>query len=129
MAKTTTETPGARNGAQAASRLEQSAALMNVEPLLTASNKWLENMLALSNEMFEFGRSRLDRNIEMSKAIARSGSFDEAIELQADFTRTLVNDYVSEATKLADLSTRVVMESFSAWQSSTRSLSSPQGSV
>jgi hypothetical protein len=129
MAKTTTETPGARNGAQAALRLEQSAALMNVEPLLTASNKWLENMLALSNEMFEFGRSRLDRNIEMSKAIARSGSFDEAIELQADFTRTLVNDYVSEATKLADLSTRVVMESFSAWQSSTRSLSSPQGSV
>lgn len=129
MAKTTTETHGARNGAQAALRLEQGAALMNVEPLLTASNKWLENMLALSNEMFEFGRSRLDRNIEMSKAIARSGSFDEAIELQADFTRTLVNDYVSEATKLADLSTRVVMESFSAWQSSTRTLSSPQGSV
>ena len=129
MAKTTTETHSARNGAQTAMRLEQSAALMNVEPLLTASNKWLENMLALSNEMFEFGRSRLDRNIEMSKAIARSGSFDEAIELQADFTRMLVNDYVSEATKLADLSTRVVMESFSAWQSSTRTLSSPQGSV
>lgn len=129
MAKTTIETQGTRNGAQTASRLEQSAALMGVEPMLNASNKWLESMLALSNEMFEFGRSRLDRNIEMSKAIARSGSFDEAIELQADFTRMLLNDYVSEATKLADLGTRALMDSLSAWQSSARHLSSTQGSV
>jgi hypothetical protein len=129
MAKTTNETYGGRNGPQAALRLEQNAALMNVEPLLHAGNKWFESMLALSTELFEFSRSRLDRSIEMSKAMARSGSFDEAIELQADFTRTLMNDYVSEANKLADLGTRALMDSFSAWQNSARTMQAPQASA
>jgi hypothetical protein len=129
MARTTNEAQGGRNGHQTALRLEQNAALMNVEPLLHAGNKWLESMLALSTELFEFSRSRLDRGIEMSKAMARSGSFDEAIELQADFTRTLMNDYVSEAGKLADLGTRALMDSLSAWQTSARTMQAPQPSA
>jgi len=91
-----------------------------IEPLLEAGNKWLENWAAVSSELLEFGRARLDRSIEASQALARSGSLDEAMDLQVTYTRTTMREYFAEASKLADLSTRAMLESFWAWQPALR---------
>jgi hypothetical protein len=99
-----------------AAAFDPSQALSGLEPLFQAGNKWLENWVALGSEILEFSRSRLDRNLEASKAIARSGSIDQAMDLQADYARTVVRDYFAEATKLADLSTRAMLDSLMAWQ-------------
>jgi hypothetical protein len=95
-------------------------AINGIEPILQASNKWFENWAAVSSELLEFGRSRLDRNIEVGKAIARSNSFDEAIELQADYARSTVREYFSEAGKLADIGTRAVIDTVMVWQPAMR---------
>lgn len=96
------------------------AALTTFDPLFQASNRLLEGWMAMSSEMLEFGKSRLDRGIEMSKAMAQSTSFNEAIDLQATYTRSIVQDYVSEAQKIADLGARSLLDSFSTLQQQTR---------
>ncbi|HYM03655.1 MAG TPA: phasin family protein [Stellaceae bacterium] len=96
------------------------AVISSLEPVLHVSSKWLEHWVAVSSEILEFGRSRLDRNFEISKAIARSGSMDEAMDLHADYTRSALRDYFSEAGKLADLGTRAMLESLQTWRPAAR---------
>jgi len=96
------------------------AAITNLDPLLQASNRLLEGWVAMSSEILEFGRTRIDRGLEMSKAMAQSTSFNEALDLQATYTRSIVQDYVSEAHKIVDLGTRSLLDSFSTLQQQTR---------
>jgi hypothetical protein len=92
------------------------AALPSLDPLFQASNRLLEGWMAVSSEMLEFGRNRFDRGLEMSKAMAQSTSFNEAIDLQATYTRSIVNDFVSEAHKIVDLGARSLLDSFTTLQ-------------
>jgi phasin family protein len=94
------------------------AAMPNLEPLMQASNKMLETWVALSTQILEFNKARIDQSIEASRAIASSSSINEAMDLQANFTRNMVQEYLSEATKIADLSTRTIMDGISAMQKS-----------
>jgi hypothetical protein len=96
------------------------AALTALDPLLQASNRLLEGWMAVSSEMLEFGKTRFDRSLEMSKAIVQSSSLNEALDLQATYTRSIVQDYVSEAQKIADLGARSVFDSFTTLQRQAR---------
>ncbi|HEX3501163.1 MAG TPA: phasin family protein [Stellaceae bacterium] len=96
------------------------AALTTLDPLFQASNRLLEGWMAVSSEILEFGKTRFDRGLEMSKALAQSSSFNEALNLQATYTRSIVQDYVSEAQKIADLGARSVLDSFTTLQQQAR---------
>ncbi|HTZ78221.1 MAG TPA: phasin family protein [Stellaceae bacterium] len=97
------------------------------EPLFHAGNRMLETWRVVSEELMEFGKSRLTRNIEVGRKVARCGSLDEAIEAQADYARSTMQDYIAESSKIAELSTRALFESLSAWQPEKRA-SSTNGS-
>lgn len=121
MAKTQAEDMRVkRSETQVTAAFDPTQALTGIEPIFQASNKWLENWMAVGSEILEFSRARLDRNLEVSKAIARSGSIDQAMELQADYARSMVREYFNEAGKLADLSTRAMFDSLSALQPAMR---------
>ena len=109
-----------RGDAQITAAFDPSQALNGIEPILQASNKWLETWMAVGSEMLDFSRARLDRNLEMGKAIARSSSFDEALTLQANHARATLNEYFSEASKIADLGTRALFDSITALQPAMR---------
>jgi hypothetical protein len=95
------------------------ASMPNLEPLVQASNRMVETWVALSTQILEFNKARIDQSIEASRAIASSSSINEAMDLQAQFTRNMVQEYLTEATKIADLSTRTIMEGISAIQKTT----------
>jgi len=99
---------------------DPSQAVGAIEPLLQAGNKWLESWMALGTEILEFSRARLDHNLEVGKAMTRTSKLEEAMDLQADYARTALRDYLNEASKLADLGTRAMLDSFSAWQGSAK---------
>jgi Phasin protein len=99
---------------------DPSRAFGGMEPLLQVGNRWVENWAAMSSELIAFGRTRLDRNIEAGKAFARSSSLDEAMDVQADFTRAALREFFAEAGKIADLGTRAMLESLRAWQPASR---------
>ncbi|HZB89878.1 MAG TPA: phasin family protein [Stellaceae bacterium] len=109
-----------RRDMQIAAAFDPGQALSSMEPLFTASNKWLENCVAVGSELLEFSRSRLDRNLEISKAMAKCGSIDETMGLHEDYARSIVRDYFAQAGKLADLGTRAMFEAFSIWQPALR---------
>jgi predicted kinase len=109
-----------RGDTQVTAAFDPSQTLNGIEPIFQASNKLLETWMAVGSEILEFSRARLDRNLEVGKAIARSSSIDEAIELQADHARSTVREYFSEAGKIADLGTRALLDSFSVWQPAMR---------
>jgi len=92
------------------------AAMPSLDPLFQAGNRLLEGWMAVSSELLEFGKTRLDRGFEASRAIAQSTSLNEAIDLQAKFTQSAVQDYLSEANKLADLGTRSLLDTLTTLQ-------------
>jgi hypothetical protein len=106
-----------RNGEQAVSDTMFGAiGVPGLDPLFQASNRLLDAWLAVSNELMEFGTAQLDRSLEMQQAMARATSLNEAIDLQTKFARSAVEDYLSEASKLADLSARSLLDSVSSLQ-------------
>ncbi|HWI26278.1 MAG TPA: phasin family protein [Stellaceae bacterium] len=99
---------------------DPSQAMGGIEPLLSASNRWFESWVAMSSELLEFSRNRLDRNLEVGRAMARSSGIEETMDLQADYARSTLRDYFAEASKLADLGTRVMFDNLWSWQSASR---------
>ena len=88
----------------------------NLEPFFQASTKALDTWREVSEELLEFGKSRLTRNMEMSRKVTESPSLDKAMEAQADFARSMMQDYIAETGRLAELGTRAMAETFSCWK-------------
>ena len=101
-------------------------AVPNLEPIVEASSKLLETWMQLSNEILEFSKARIDQSLEASRAIASSTSINEAMDLQAKYARSMVQECLTEATKIADLSTRSLIEGFTAMQKSANVAEPPQ---
>ena len=118
MAKPTTQDRGQRPGFpfDAIPGLDPASFAANLEPFFQAGTKALDSWRVVSEELLEFGKARLTRNIEMSRKVTESPSFDKAIEAQADFARSMMQDYIAETGKLAELGTRAMAETFSCWK-------------
>lgn len=99
------------------SALDPASFAANLEPFFQAGTKALDAWRVVSEELLEFGKARLTRNLEMSRKVTQSASLDKAIEVQADFARAAMQDYIAETGKLAELGTRAMAESFSFWKS------------
>ncbi len=130
MAKpTTTQDRSQRPGISfdAIPALDPASFAANLEPFFQAGTKALDTWRVVSEELLEFGKSRLTRNIEMSRKVTESPSLDKAFEAQADFARTMMQDYIAETGKLAELGTRAMAETFSCWK--TEAAKTPAGRV
>jgi len=119
MAKPTTQDRGQRPGFAFDSLpgLDPASFAANLEPFFHAGTKALDTWRVVSEELLEFGKSRLTRNMEMSRKVTQSPSLDKAFEVHADFARSLMEDYIAETGKLAELGTRAMAETFSYWKS------------
>jgi len=89
----------------------------NLEPFFLASSRFIENWRKASEELLEFGKTRVGRNIETGRKVARSASLEEAIEHQSEFARSLMQDYIAETGKLAELGSRAISDTFEFWRS------------
>ena len=100
------------------------AGVPNFEPIVEASSKMLETWMQLSSQILEFSKARIDQSLEASRAIASSTSINEAMDVQAKYARSMVQECLTEATKIADMSTRTLIEGFTAMQK-TANISEP----
>jgi phasin protein len=95
------------------------AALPNLQPFFQVSNRLFEAWMSVGTEILEFSKARMDQSLEMSRQISQTQSLNEAIDLQQKFARDLMQDCLSEANRLADLSTRGLIDSMSTLQRGT----------
>ncbi|HUN48289.1 MAG TPA: phasin family protein [Stellaceae bacterium] len=130
MAKTTgQENRGRRAGAgmEGFPALDPTQFAANFEQMFSAGNRMLETWRVVSEELMAFGKSRLTRNIEVGRKVAGCASFDEAMEAQADYARALMQDYIAESSKIAELGTKAWFESLSVWQPEKKGLRASNG--
>ena len=127
MAKPTTQDRGQRPGFPFDSipALDPASFAANLEPFFHAGSKALDSWRVVSEELLEFGKARLTRNMEMSRKVTEAPSLDKCIEAQADFARAMMQDYIAETGKLAELGTRAMAETFSYWK--TEAARTPAG--
>jgi hypothetical protein len=103
-------------GANILPGLDPATFAANLEQFFHAGSKVMDHWRQVSDELCEFGKSLLKRNMEVGHKVTRCGSVDEALEAQTDFARTMVQDYIAESGKLAEMSTRAIFEGLSAWK-------------
>jgi hypothetical protein len=90
------------------------------DAVLTAGNRAFEAWREIGAELIEFSKSRVDQGLEIGSAVARSSSFNEVMELQAKFAQSTVNDFLAEARKLTDMSTRPIIDGLAVLQKTAR---------
>jgi hypothetical protein len=88
----------------------------SLEQFFQASGKVIDHWRQVSDELCEFSKSRLRNNMEVGHKVTRCGSVDEALVAQTDFARTMMQDYIAESGKLAEMSARAIIEGLSAWK-------------
>ena len=118
MAKATTQDRGQRPGFSfdAIPAFDPASFAANLEPFFQAGTKALDSWRVVSEELLEFGKARLTRNMEMSRKVTESPSLDKAFEAQADFARSMMQDYIAETGRLAELGSRAMAETFLCWK-------------
>ena len=90
------------------------------DTILTTGSRVFEAWREIGAELIEFSKARVDQGMEMGSAVARSASFNEVMELQVKFAQSTMNDFLAQASKLTDMSTRPIIESFAVLRKTTR---------
>jgi phasin family protein len=64
----------------------------------------------ISREMMEFGRKRLEQNLQRVDALAKCRTPHELVEAQTDFIRDNLEDLVHSTRRLAEVSMQMADE-------------------
>ncbi len=81
--------------------------------LITATTAATANGLqALSAEAGEFSKKRVETNYALGQRLLKARSLDEIIELQSDFARASLNDFITETTRIGVLYSDLAKEVF-----------------
>jgi hypothetical protein len=73
-------------------------------PLLRSYSAWLDSVTNVQAEALRFTLDRMRKSMEMPSRLAECKAPTELFEVQADFARTMVSDYVTESERLLSLS-------------------------
>ena len=76
---------------------------------LTAAAKGIET---LSSENLAFAKQTMDEGIKASKAMMSAKSVQEFITLQTDYSRSVFDQFVNQATKMNDIAMCMAKDSY-----------------
>jgi hypothetical protein len=84
-----------------------------MEIFAQACQAYATGVATLNGELMGFVNTRLNRDIELSRALCRCANWSDAINLQQDWAQQATREYLAEAGRITDLASRVAQES---WQ-------------
>jgi len=82
-----------------------------IETMETARTSMVEGLSQVQREIADFVSERIRHDMETQKALLRCRTFEEVRNVQADFFRTAVDHYSTEATRLMKIGTDIVSKS------------------
>lgn len=88
----------------------------NFDAFVKASTIAAQGYGAIGQRWVDFTRASLEKGIEAGRAVATAKSVKDAVELQSDFARTVLDRYVTETTKLSELSAKTTTEALAPIQ-------------
>jgi phasin family protein len=97
---------GASEGTQKAAE----AAARNLASISRSGTVLANGMQTLSREMVEFGRKRMEQNLQRVDALTKCRTPHELIEAQTDLIRDNLEDFVHNTRRIAEVSLRMAEE-------------------
>ncbi len=108
--KATSETSKARTNEQ----LERMTAFNGtaMEIFSQACQAYASGVATLNGELMGFVNSRLNRDVELGRALSQCSNWSDAVNLQQDWAQQANQEYLAEASRLMELSSKVAKESW-----------------
>jgi hypothetical protein len=113
----------ARRASETASRSSEELLTIgrdNMEGVARASQAMLKGASELGSLWASFWNEQLTTGMEAMRSLAQSDSWDEALRLQNEFTRSSLDRVFSRALKSAEVTSEMVTNSFMPLQESAR---------
>ncbi len=82
----------------------------NVDALVQSGTIASQGAQDLGREVVAYTQASLDKSITTGKSLLTAKSLKEVVDLQTEFFKSSFESFVSEATRIQDLSTRVTNE-------------------
>ena len=113
MARKSQVTPESAR-ARANEQWEGMAAFNNeaAEILTTACLAYANGVATMNGELLGFVRTRLNHDVELSRALSQCANWSDAVNLQQDWARQATEEYLAEAGKLTELASKVAKENW-----------------
>jgi len=77
-----------------------------------ACQAYASGVATLNGELMGFVNSRLNRDVELGRALSQCSNWSDAVNLQQDWAQQANQEYLAEASRLMDLSSKVAKESW-----------------
>ena len=84
----------------------------NLEAVMVSAQAVIGNLQAINGETLAFVQSRMKESLSTSKRLAECTSPEAAIEIQLEFAKAALQSYVDQYSKLGELGSRLVSDSF-----------------
>ena len=84
----------------------------NLEALVASATATQRGVEALSSQSLAYGKKSWEDGVAAAQTIAQARSVQELVELQTSFAKTAMETYMAELTKMTDVLTASVKDSF-----------------
>lgn len=82
----------------------------NVDAMVRSGTIMAKGLEVLGNEMMAFARTSMEDNVAATKALFGVKSVRELVDMQTEYTRKNMNQFLAESAKLTELSVKVANE-------------------
>ena len=77
-----------------------------------ACQAYAVGMATLSSEVMSFASGRVNQDVELGHALCRCGKWSDAMDLQQDWMHQATQEYLGEASRLIDLTSKVAKDNW-----------------
>jgi phasin family protein len=88
----------------------------NLEAFVASGQAMLTGLQEINREALSFAQAQLSEGVEASRSILAARSATEAFERQGAYSREFTQKWFAEVSKLVQMSTKIVNESFGPLQ-------------
>jgi hypothetical protein len=96
-----------------------------VEAATQASQNYMQRVAALNEEILGFAATRMQKNSEASESLMKCKDLADAMRIQQDWVRAMTEQYMQEAGRILEMTTKAALAGFSA----AADLRAPSGEI
>jgi len=84
-----------------------------VEAVTQASQNYMQRVAALNEEILGFAAQRMQKNSEAGESLMKCKDLSDALRIQQEWLRTMTEQYMQEASRIVEMTTKAAMAGFS----------------
>ena len=88
----------------------------SIDAVVKAGEVLTKGVEAVSKAYYEITQASAEAGVKATKAMLGAGSAKEMVEIQGEFARTSFDNFLSESTRLSEMSVKVANEAFEPLQ-------------